>query len=94
MQKPVRIALDVMGGDHGASVTVPGAALALAKHPDALFVMFGEEAIIAPLLDAHPGLKAVTTFTHTPISVKMTDKPSQALRQGRRTSSMWMTLKR
>ena len=46
MPKPVRLSLDAMGGDHGASVVVPGAALALERHPDIRFLMFGNEAVI------------------------------------------------
>ena len=50
MPKPVRISLDAMGGDHGPSVVVPGAALALERHPGIRFLMFGNEAVIDPLL--------------------------------------------
>ena len=60
MSKPVRISLDAMGGDHGPSIVIPGAALALERHPDIRFLVFGDEAVIAPLLNAHPKLKAAT----------------------------------
>ena len=33
MTRKVRIALDAMGGDHGPRVVIPGAALALERHP-------------------------------------------------------------
>lgn len=92
MTRPVTIALDAMGGDHGPSVVIPGAALTLERRPDARFVVFGNEAEVVPLLDAHPKLKAVTTFHHTEVSVKMDDKPSQALRYGRYKSSMWRAI--
>ena len=92
MQNNVRIALDAMGGDHGPSVVVPGAALALVRRPDIRFVIFGDEKLVRPLLDANPALAAATRFVHTDISVKMEDRPSQALRAGRRTSSMWLAL--
>ncbi len=92
MSKPVRIALDAMGGDHGPSVVVPGAALALERRPDLTFVMAGDRAVVGPLLDRHPGLKAATTLQHAEVSIRMDDKPSQALRSGRRVSSMWMAL--
>jgi glycerol-3-phosphate acyltransferase PlsX len=91
-QQPVRVALDAMGGDLGPSISVPGAALALSRRPDTTFLMFGDESVILPVLSAHPALGAVTRVIHTAVSVKMGDKPSQALRQGRRTSSMWMAL--
>ncbi len=92
MAQKVRIALDAMGGDIGPSVVVPGAEIALARHPDTEFVMFGDEAVVGPLLSAHPRLKAASRLVHTDVVVTMDAKPSQALRQGRRTSSMWMAL--
>jgi len=92
MTRPVTIALDAMGGDHGPSVVIPGAALTLERRPDARFVIFGDGGEVTPLLDQHPKLKAVSTFHHTEVSVKMDDKPSQALRYGRYKSSMWRAI--
>ena len=92
MTRPVTIALDAMGGDHGPATVVPGAALTLERRPDARFVIFGDEAQVMPLLDQQPKLKTVTTFHHTEVSVKMDDKPSQALRYGRYKSSMWRAI--
>ena len=92
MPEPVRISLDAMGGDHGPSVVVPGAALALERHPGTRFLLFGDRAQIEPLLDKHPALKAAAEVRHTDVAVRMDDKPSQALRAGRRTSSMWLAL--
>ena len=42
MPQKVRIALDAMGGDVGASVVVPGAAASLARHPDTEFLLVGK----------------------------------------------------
>lgn len=92
MTKNVRISLDAMGGDHGPSVVIPGAAHALMRHPGIKFILVGDEAQIAPLLAQHPKLAAASTVHHTDVSVKMDDKPSQALRYGRRVSSMWVAL--
>src|ERR1700726_3090099 len=92
MPGKVRIALDAMGGDHGASVVVPGAEVALARHPDIEFVLFGDRAVVEPLIACRPRLKAASRFVHTDIAVKMDAKPSQALRQGRRKSSMWLAI--
>ena len=89
MPKPVRISLDAMGGDHGPSVVIPGAALALERHPDLRFLMFGNEAVVAPLLNARPKLKEATELRHTDIAIAMDEKPSQAIRMGRGKSSMW-----
>jgi glycerol-3-phosphate acyltransferase PlsX len=92
MSEPVRISLDAMGGDHGPSVVIPGAALALERHPDIRFLVFGNERLIAPLVDAHPKLRPAVEIRHTDVAVRMEDKPSQALRAGRWKSSMWQAL--
>jgi len=92
MPKKVRIALDAMGGDVGASVVVPGAAISLTRHPDAEFLLFGDQSAINAQLSKHPALKAVSSVFHTDVAVSMHDKPSQALRRGRKTSSMWLAI--
>jgi phosphate acyltransferase len=89
MPKPVRISLDAMGGDHGPSVVIPGAALALERHPDIRFLLYGNEAVIAPLLNTQPKLKEASEVRHTDIAISMDEKPSQAIRMGRGKSSMW-----
>ncbi len=81
-----------MGGDHGPSVVLPGAAIALQRHPGTRFVLFGQSEAVLPVLDQHPELKAASTFHHCEISIRMDDKPSQALRQGRYKSSMWRAI--
>src|SRR5258708_11446264 len=92
MPGKVRIALDAMGGDHGASVVVPGAEVSLARHPDMEFVLFRDRAVVEPLIACRPRLKAASAFVRTDIAVKMDAKPSQALRQGRWRSSMWLAV--
>jgi glycerol-3-phosphate acyltransferase PlsX len=92
MPQKVRIALDAMGGDVGASVVIPGAAISLARHPDSEFLLFGDSARINPELESYPALKAVSRVIHTDVAVRMDDKPSQALRKGRKTSSMWLAI--
>src|SRR5436190_12400703 len=92
MAGTVRIALDAMGGDLGAAVVIPGAELSQQRHPDAEFLLFGDGAVIEPLLAARPALKAAARLVHTDVAVKMDAKPSQALRQGRWKSSMWLAI--
>ena len=89
---PIRIALDGMGGDHGPDVICGGADLLCRKRPDVRFQIFGDTARLEPMLAARPQLKAVTTLHHSDVSVRMDEKPSQALRTGRRVSSMWMAV--
>src|SRR5262252_4141097 len=92
MSGKVRIALDAMGGDHGATVVIPGAELSQQRHPDAAFLLFGNRSVVEPLLATRPALKAAAKFTHTDVAVAMDAKPSQALRQGRWKSSMWLAI--
>jgi phosphate acyltransferase len=92
MPRKIRIALDAMGGDQGASVVVPGAEICLARHPDTEFLLFGNRAVVEPLLAARPQLREAARVVHTEVAVKMDAKPSQALRQGRWKSSMWLAI--
>jgi glycerol-3-phosphate acyltransferase PlsX len=92
MPQKVRIALDAMGGDIGASVVIPGAAISLTRHPATEFLLYGDSALIEAQLAAHPAMKAVSRVVHTDVAVSMHDKPSQALRRGRKTSSMWLAI--
>jgi len=92
MKKDVCVALDVMGGDHGPEIVLPAAAIALERRPDLAFVLYGDERIIAPLLSGRKALAAKSRIVHCEVAIKMTDKPSQALRSGRRTSSMWRAI--
>jgi glycerol-3-phosphate acyltransferase PlsX len=91
MAAPRRISLDAMGGDEGPAVVVPGAALALERHPDLEFLLVGDQVRIEPHLAAHPALAARSRIVHTNIAIEMQDKPSQAVRRGR-GSSMWLAL--
>src|SRR6185369_4046407 len=92
MPDKVRIAIDAMGGDHGASVILPGAEISLVRHPDIEYVVFGNSAVVEPVLAGLPRLKAASRFVHTEVAIRMDDKPSQALRYGRWKSSMWLAL--
>jgi phosphate acyltransferase len=85
------LALDAMGGDFGPSVAIPGAALALQKHPELQFLLFGDGTAIEAELKAHPTLAARSVVHHTDSVIAMDAKPSQALRRGKGTS-MWQAL--
>jgi len=85
------ISLDAMGGDQGPAVVVPGAALALERHPDVKFLLAGDRARIEPHLLRHPSLAERSRIVHTDIAIEMQDKPGQALRRGR-GSSMWLAI--
>ena len=75
-----------MGGDAGPGMVVGGAALARERPPNLRFLLFGDEAKINPLLSRYRALRDVVEVRHTDDVVKSTDRPSQALRQGRQSS--------
>jgi glycerol-3-phosphate acyltransferase PlsX len=80
------IALDAMGGDAAPRMVIAGANIARRRYPHVDFLIFGREADVAPLLNRMKRLQAVTTFVHTEDVVGSEDKPSIALRGGRKSS--------
>lgn len=92
MSGPLRISLDAMGGDKGPLMVLGGANRSLTRHPDIHYLLFGDETRLQPMLKKFPELAAKAEIVHTTVSVEMGEKPSQALRRGRRNSSMWMAI--
>ncbi|WP_419910764.1 phosphate acyltransferase PlsX [Hoeflea sp.] len=88
----ITVSVDVMGGDYGPEVAIPGLAKSLDRYPELHFKLYGIEEKCAPLLDRFPKLKTSSEFHHCDVAVRMDDKPSKALRQGRWRSSMWRSI--
>ena len=86
MDKRLTIALDAMGGDRAPEVVIKGANIARDRHPEVDFLLFGDEGRIQPLLRGMAKLRRVCTVCHTEVAVSGEDKPSAALRNGRRSS--------
>ena len=86
MAKALTIALDAMGGDAAPKMVVRGAGIALERFPEVRFLMFGREHEVAPLLRGKKRLLEATTLRHTDDVVSSDDKPSVALRAGRKSS--------
>ncbi len=91
VSKNLTISLDAMGGDQAPRIVIEGVELALQKNPDVRFLLFGDEAALAPLLRVHSRAAAACEVRHTEERVSMEDKPSQVLRRGRK-SSMGMAI--
>jgi len=81
-----------MGGDHGPEVVVAGLDMVAERRPDVRFLLFGRDERVRPVLDRHARVAAASQFVHCDVAVRMDDKPSQALRQGRWKSSMWKAI--
>ena len=86
MNGSITIAVDAMGGDQAPAMVLQGADIALERDPTARFLLFGDEARIAPLLAKLPRLASAATVHHTQDVVLDDAKPSVALRAGRRSS--------
>ena len=86
MSEGVTIALDAMGGDHAPGMVVKGAEIALQRHPDLHFLLFGAEDEVRPLLAKLPHLGNSVTLHHASEVVADDTKPSLALRAGRQSS--------
>jgi glycerol-3-phosphate acyltransferase PlsX len=86
VREGITIALDAMGGDRAPGIVVKGAEIALQRHPDVHFLLFGEQDEIRPLLAKLPHLAKSVTLQHTSDIVADDAKPSLALRTGRQSS--------
>ncbi len=81
-----------MGGDRGPSVVIRGADIALKRNPGLKFILFGREEEFGEWLERFPDVAKASQSVHCEIAVRMDEKASQALRRGRRESSMWRTI--
>ena len=81
-----------MGGDRGPSVIIPGLMKVVTRRSDVRFLIYGRVDEVRPILENYPKVAAVSELIHCEISVRMDDKPSQALRHGRWKSSMWKAI--
>ena len=91
MTDRVVIALDAMGGDRAPDIVIAGAALALERMPNTHFLLFGDEALLTPLVDEHPSLTDAVTIRHTDEQVRSEDKPSAAIKS-KKNSSMRLAI--
>ena len=69
-----------MGGDGAPDIVVDGLVIAAERHPEARFLLVGDEARLAPLLAARARAAAACTVRHAPEVVAGDMKPTAALR--------------
>ncbi|HEB95061.1 MAG TPA: phosphate acyltransferase PlsX [Sedimenticola thiotaurini] len=82
----ITIALDAMGGDHGAEVVVPAAIDYLKRYPGVELILVGREEVIRGHLGQASGDPRLRIH-HATQEVAMDELPSKALR-GKKDSSM------
>jgi phosphate acyltransferase len=84
----VRVAIDCMGGDHGAHVTVPAALSVLRSDPGVSFFLVGrQDAIQRELARSGSAPKGRVSVRHASQEVEMDEAPVAAMR-GKKDSSM------
>lgn len=86
------IAIDAMGGDYGPEVTIAALAKVHQERPQVGFLLYGDETKVRAELAKHPQIETACTIEHCEMAVSMDAKPSVALRQGRKVSSMWRAI--
>lgn len=88
----IRLAIDAMGGDEGPAMVLPGLDVVLKRCPHLRFDLYGDATQLDAMLAEMPALREASTVHHTTVAIPMDAKPSQALRMGRKDSSMWRSL--
>ena len=84
----VRVALDAMGGDYGAEVTVPGVLAAVAAHPQLHVTLVGDQDAVGAELSRHGADIQALPLAIVPSEGKIEDDehPISALRRKPRSS--------
>ncbi len=78
--QPFTLAVDAMGGDQAPGIVIAGLAIAAERHPEARFLLTGDEALLGPLLAANARARAACTVRHTSEAISAECKPTIALR--------------
>ncbi len=86
MSESVTIAVDAMGGDHGAGMTVPAVCGLLKADPGIRVVLTGRADAVEPLLAAEPHPEERLEFVACADTVAMDEVPADALRKKRDSS--------
>ena len=87
---PFTLAIDAMGGDKAPDMVVKGLELAAERHPDARFLLIGDEPTLTAMLLKSKRARAASIIRHAPHVVNNDMKPTAALRL--RQSSMRMAI--
>ena len=90
MTERFSLAIDAMGGDAAPGSVVAGLDLAADRHPGSRMLLFGDQAVLAPLLTRFKRAASICTVRHSPDVISSDLKPTAALRL--RGASMRMAI--
>ena len=71
---------------------LPGLFLTLKKYPNIKLQLYGDEEIIRSRISKYSALEHVSQIIHCDTYVKMDEKPSVAIKNGRGKSSIWVAI--
>lgn len=86
MADRIVVAIDGMGGDNAPEMIVEGLDIVARQNDDVSFLLYGDQARLAPIIDKYAAAKAACQICHTPDAVAGDAKPTTALRNGKTTS--------
>lgn len=87
MKQTYTIALDAMSGDHGSSIVLAAARLALEEMADVLLILVGDEAVLSRSVEQWPeSLRKRVEVWHAPEIVGMGESPQSVLRNKKQSS--------
>jgi len=84
------LAIDAMGWDNAPGMVLKGLEIAAERHPKARFLLFGDQAILAPELAKYRRCKAVCTIRHAAETIPNEMKAAASVRV--RQSSMRLAI--
>lgn len=83
------VSVDAMGGDDAPGAIIAGIDICLREEKPFKVLLHGDEKQLQSYLRAYPLVGESSIVQHCDVAVTMDESPSQALRRGRKTSSMW-----
>ena len=86
MTQGFSLAIDAMGGDNAPDIVLDGLELAAERHPEARFLLIGDEARLSGMLALRKRAARLCSLRHAPDAIPSDMKPTAALRQGRNSS--------
>jgi phosphate acyltransferase len=86
MSQSFSLAIDAMGGDNAPDSVLDGLELAAERHPQARFLLVGDEARLGAMLARRKRAARLCSLRHAPGVIAAEMKPTAALRQGRNSS--------
>ncbi len=80
MTEPFTLAIDAMGGDRAPEIIIDGLDIAAERHPEARFLVVGDEARLNPLIARRKRAATACTVRHADTAIASDMKPTAALR--------------